>query len=103
VVVPPGKGTVFVTWRLKTALSGSWFVTVKVQVTRLPGAAEMGQVLVAPNPAVCCPGVAVGVGVEGVPARAADAIARSNDAKRTVLLIARGPPFWIDRDGIETK
>ena len=62
-VVPPGKGTVFVTTRLLTALSASWFVTVKVHWNWLPGGAEMGQVLVAPNPAVCWLGVGVGVGV----------------------------------------
>jgi len=52
-----------VTWRLVTSLSASRFETVKVQVNKLPGAALTGQVFVAPNPAVCCPGVGVGVGV----------------------------------------
>jgi hypothetical protein len=54
---------VFVTSRPVTALSTSRFVTVKVHVNWLPGAALTGQSLATWIPAVCCPGVGVGVGV----------------------------------------
>src|SRR5437773_365916 len=53
VVVPPGKGTVFVTERLMTVLAGSRFVTENVHENGVPGASGSdGQVFEIERPVV---------------------------------------------------
>src|SRR5204863_9125508 len=53
VVVPPGKGTVFVTGRLMTVLAGSRFVTENVHENGVPGASGSdGQVFEIERPVV---------------------------------------------------
>ena len=58
-----GQGTMFLTVRLSIKLTGSPFVTVKVQVIWLPGGAVPGQVLLIPKPVVV-EGVGVGTWAE---------------------------------------
>src|SRR5260221_363895 len=52
VVVPPGNGTVFVTERLMTVLSGFRFWTLNVHVIAAPGDANVGHVFEIANPVV---------------------------------------------------
>src|SRR5258706_581936 len=54
VVVPPGKGTVFVTARLITLLPGSRFETLNVHVIPAPGDTNVEHDLLIANTAVTC-------------------------------------------------